>query len=247
MENRIDTGYASRERNTKLLFGILVIIFGILFLMKRQGTPLPNWVISWKTIMIAAGVLQLYKHRFRSFFAYALIGVGTAMLINDFQPNTIDRKLIAPILVIFFGAFILAKHLNLLGNKKNGSTTLFDDDREVSSEDYIKSTAVFGGVTKNVVSKSFKGAKFNTVFGGTDINLTKADIEGPIRIKSTTVFGGVTLIVPSNWEVRSEITAIAGAVEDQRGIASDVTYDPSKVVVLTGTCLFGGVEIRSYV
>lgn len=246
MENKTDSGYASRERNTNIGFGILVIIFGTLILLERQGTQFPEWLVSWKTIMISVGILLLYKYKLRSIYPYVLIGVGTALLINDFKPETIDRNLILPVLVIVAGVYMVVKHLNLFGEKKN-STVIFDDEREISSDDYIKSTTLFGGVTKNVVSKNFKGAKFNTVFGGTDINLSKADIEGPIRIKSTTLFGGVTLIVPSNWEVRSEITAIAGAVEDQRGIASDVTYDPTKVVVLTGTCLFGGVEIRSYV
>lgn len=245
MINRTDPGFITRERNTKIGFGILVIVYGILILLERQGTQFPEWLISWKTIMISVGVLLLYKYKLKSIYPYVLIGVGSALLINDIRPETVDRNLIFPMLAIFIGVYIVVKHLNIFGDKHQ-STVIFDDERGISSDDYLKSTTLFGGVTKNVVSKNFKGAKFVTVFGGTDINLSKADIEGPIQIKSTTLFGGVTLIVPSNWEVRSQVTAIAGAVEDQRGIPSDFTFDANKILVLTGTCLFGGVEIRSY-
>ncbi len=242
-----DTVSPERHRNSKILAGFFVILFGVLFLLERQGMQIPEWVISWKTFMIAFGIVQLYKHKFRTFFGWALIAVGGLLLTNEFRPDTVDKEIILPIIVILIGVSMIVRHTNLFGSKKKVSqTTLFDDEREISSEDFIKSSTFFGGVTKNVVSKNFKGAELTTAFGGTEINLTKADIEQPITINATTMFGGVTLIVPSHWQVHSDITTIAGSVEDQRSLPSDVSYDPSKTVTLTGTCLFGGVEIRSY-
>lgn len=237
-----------RERNAKILVGIAVITFGVLFLLERRGMPFPEWLISWKTIMITAGLISLYKHKFRLFFSWAVVAVGLAFLINDFYPHTVDGQLILPLLVIAFGVHLVLKHTSLFGKKKDATpeTTLFDESRELSSDDYIRSSTIFGGVTKNVVSKTFKGAQLTTVFGGTEINLMKADIEGPITINSRTVFGGMTLIVPSNWQIHSNVTTIAGSVEDQRGYSSDLEFDASKLVTLTGTCLFGGVEIRTY-
>ena len=235
-----------RERNTKVLFGIAVISFGILFLLERQGMPFPGWVISWKTIVITAGLITLYKHRFRSFFAWVVVCIGVAFLSNDFYPHSVDKKLILPILVIAFGIHMVLKHTSLFNKNKEQETTFFDDSRELSSEEYIRSSTVFGGTTKNVVSKTFKGAHLTTVFGGTEINLMKADIEGPININTRTVFGGITLIVPANWQVHSNVTTIAGSVEDQRGFSSESSFDQHKLVTLKGTCLFGGVEIRSY-
>lgn len=239
---------SERERNSKLLLGIAVITFGILFLLERQGMPFPEWVISWKTIMITGGLISLYKHKFRLFFSWVVVGVGVAFLIEDFYPSALDRQLILPVLVIAFGVHLVLKHTSLLGKKKPGEheTTLFDEARDLSSEDYIRSSTIFGGVTKNVVSKTFKGAQLTTVFGGTEINLMKADIEGPISINTRTVFGGVTLIVPANWQIHSHVTTIAGSVEDQRAFSSDVQFESSKLVSLKGTCLFGGVEIRTY-
>ncbi|MFT6983246.1 MAG: putative membrane protein [Crocinitomicaceae bacterium] len=130
-------------------------------------------------------------------------------------------------------------------NKKD--TYIFDEEIDQSSEDFVKSTTLFGGVKKSIVSKTFKGANFDTKFGGTEINLSQADIQQPVVIHSTTALGGLKIIVPSNWQVKSEISAIFGSVEDKRAPISDLSRDPNKVLILKGNCTFGGVEIISYV
>lgn len=52
-----------------------------------------------------------------------------------------------------------------------------------SSEDYIDSTTVFGGIHKNIISKNFKGGDIVVFMGGTKI------------------------IIPSNWEIRNDVTS----------------------------------------
>jgi hypothetical protein len=61
----------------------------------------------------------------------------------------------------------------------------------------------------------------------------------------TTIFGGAEIIIPANWQVKSEIVSIFGGMEDNRyqRISDD---GPEKVLILKGTCVFGGVEIKSY-
>ena len=240
---------STRQRNSKILAGLFIITFGIIHLFERQGFPVADWVVSWKTILIAIGIVVLYKHNFRHFFGYVLIGLGGVFLINEAYPHTVDKNLIFPIIIILFGASMIFKSTNLFQSKKkqHDNMTFFDNDKEISSEDYIKASTFFGGITKNVVSKNFRGGEFTTAFGGTEINLTKADIQQPVTIKATTAFGGVTLIVPSNWQVKSEMTTIFGGIEDQRSLPSDISFDPNKTVTLTGSCIFGGVEINSYI
>ena len=238
----------TRQRNSKILAGLFIITFGVLFLLERQGMPIADWAVSWKTILIAIGVVTLYKHNFRHFAGYVLIGIGTIFLINEAKPETVDTKLILPVIVILFGGTMIAKSIGIFDSKKKRhNMTVFDDNKEISSEDYIQATTFFGGVTKNVVSKDFKGADFTTAFGGTEINLTRADIQQPVTINASTYFGGITQIVPSNWKVNSEITTAFGAVEDKRNISSDIENDPSKTLTLKGSCYFGGVEIHSYI
>src|SRR6202012_1055536 len=76
-----------------------------------------------------------------------------------------------------------------------------------SSEDFIDSTAIFGGVHKKIVSKNFKGGDITTIMGGTELDFTQADFTGTIRLDVTQVMGGTKIIVPAHWEVRSEVNA----------------------------------------
>ena len=81
--------------------------------------------------------------------------------------------------------------------------------------------------------------------GGSEINLTQADFNGTIRIDTTNIFGGTKLFVPANWDVQSEVVAIFGGVDDKRHLNGHA-IDPKKVLIIEGTCLFGGIDIRSF-
>ena len=81
---------------------------------------------------------------------------------------------------------------------------------------------------------------------GIQLNLTKADIQGPITINADVVFGGMKLYIPPNWGLITETTAVFGGVEDKRPMLSDENIDPNKTVTLTGNCVFGGIEIVNY-
>ena len=81
--------------------------------------------------------------------------------------------------------------------------------------------------------------------GVSEIDLTQADFTGRIRMDVTNIFGGTKLIVPPTWDIENDITAIFGGVDDKRKIHG-VNMDANKVLVLDGTCMFGGIEIRSY-
>ncbi|MDX2360435.1 MAG: LiaF-related protein [Crocinitomicaceae bacterium] len=244
---RARTKRTKRDDQAKVLVGLFIIAFGVIFFMDRSGMQIADWLISWETILISAGIVTLYKHYFKKISGYVMITVGALFLINEIGSDVIDTKLIVPGLVIVFGLVMIGKATNLFGTqKKKNRHVVFDDDTEISSENFIESTTLFGGVTKNIVSKDFQGAEFTTAFGGTEINLTQADIQQPVTINTKTAFGGVTLIVPSNWEVQVEVTTIFGSVEDKRSMMTSTEVDENKVLTLKGTCVFGGLEIQSY-
>jgi predicted membrane protein len=235
------------SKNAKLLMGLFVILFGVLILFKQMGMEFPRYLISWEIILIMIGLVMLVKHNFKKTSAYVLIIIGSVFLINDFFPFTIQTKFIWPALIIFFGASILIKAMR--GQKKNPYAKTVSQEQKSSSENgenYVSATAFFGGVTKNVVSKDFKGANITTIFGGTEINLSHADIQSRAVIDVSAIFGGITLIIPSNWKVQSEMTSVFGGIEDKRP-AYNLQEDESKLLILKGNCVFGGVEIASYV
>ena len=62
---------------------------------------------------------------------------------------------------------------------------------------------------------------------------------------TTAIFGGIKLIVPPHWDLKIQITAVFGGVEDKRPVQA-AKVDPDKMLVLDGAAVFGGIEINSY-
>ena len=130
------------------------------------------------------------------------------------------------------------------GTSTGSSSGMGYSAKSFSSEDYIDATTIFGGIHKNILSKNFKGGDITIFMGGAEINLTQADIQGTAALDITQVMGGTKIIVPSNWEIRSQLTSVLGSIEDKRqniGIT-----DPNKVLIIDGSSVLGGIEIKSY-
>jgi len=113
-----------------------------------------------------------------------------------------------------------------------------------TSEDYIDSTAFFGGVHKKIVSKNFKGGDVVTIMGGTELDLSQADFTGIVRLDVVQIMGATKIIVPAHWEVRTDVTAIFAGFEDKR--QQPTVNNPEKILLIDGTSLFGGIELKNF-
>lgn len=264
-KNRIEERWGDPKRRSRgrALTGLLIFAIGILLLLKTANIVLfPNWFFTWPMIFIAIGLVSGVKHGFRGGAWFIFIAIGGLFLANQADPSLHLDRFVWPIILIAVGLMFILRprryhhwrrwrdyHHNMdwkqestaTGTPENVSTMAGDYDRR----DFIDITAVFGGVKKNVLSKSFKGGDVTTFMGGCEIDLSQADFTGTVKIDATNVFGGTKLIVPSSWDVQNDITAIFGGVDDKRQI-SGVPLDHNKVLVLDGTCMFGGIEIRSF-
>ncbi|MBS1531690.1 MAG: hypothetical protein JSU01_15395 [Bacteroidetes bacterium] len=114
-----------------------------------------------------------------------------------------------------------------------------------SGDDFLDATSIFGGVKKTILSKNFKGGDVVNVFGGAEIDLTMADIDGKVVIEITQLFGGTKIIVPPHWQVVSNLSAVFAGVDDKR-LRKPGSGDNNKVLVLEGISIFAGIEIRSF-
>ena len=120
----------------------------------------------------------------------------------------------------------------------------FGKFNETWGDEYLQSTVVFSDVKKIILSKRFRGGEMVNVFGGTDINLLQADIQGPVVIEVFQLFAGSKIIIPTHWKVQSELTSIFGEVDDRRYIQGQI-IDDSKLLILRGTSVFGGITIKN--
>ena len=243
--------YSGNTRGGSIWTGIFIILIGVAALVKATVTDLPSWVFSWQMFLIALGFFIGVRHGFRGPAWLILMLVGGALLVTEINPDITIRRYIWPMALIVVGIFLVLRprrrHFrDYIDDKVD--TALSDaaqNEGSVSDDDFVDSTSVFGGAHKNIISKNFKGGDLVNIFGGTELNLTQADFTGTATIELTTIFGGTKLIVPSNWSVKSEVVTIFGGMEDKRNI-QNVTEPSGKILLLKGTIIFGGIEIKSF-
>ncbi len=244
-----------RSHHGHVWTGVFIILIGVAALVKASVTNLPDWLFSWPAFLILLGFFMGLKHGFRGPAWFIIMLVGTAFLIRDIYPDLALRRYIWPIVLIVVGAFLIIKPRRRFSGscyddtkRKNTqgveNATIIDESTD-TKEDFVDSTSIFGGAKKNIISKNFKGGDLVNIFGGTEIDLTRADFKGTATVELTTIFGGTKFIVPSNWTIKSEAAIVFGGLEDKRNPQS-IGEDPEKVLLLKGTVIFGGIEIKSF-
>jgi predicted membrane protein len=253
-----------------------IIVVGGFLLARQMGVLMPDWLFTWPCILILIGIFSGLSHGFRGGGWLVMILIGTFFLIDEMIPGVSFHQYLWPIGLIAVGLFMLLRpkrshwggghwghdNRNRFRQERrrlrqhirrnwrhpdytdSGHTGFGSANKSFSSEDYIDVTTVFGGVHKNIVSKDFKGGDITVFMGGAEINLSQADIQGIARLDVTQIMGGTKLIVPPHWEIRSQLTSIFGNVEDKR--QQHATVNPEKVLILDGSSVFGGIEIRNY-
>jgi predicted membrane protein len=240
-----------RHQQGRVWTGIFLLVIGAAALM-RNYSGAPEWLFTWETFLIALGLFMGLRHQFRGGAWFILMLIGGVFLVNNYFLHGNLNGMIWPIALIALGIFFIfrprsSRCRDWIEKKKQERTgsTFMNEKETYSQEDLIDTTSIFGGVKKNILSKKFKGGDITNIFGGTDLNLSQADLEGKAIIDITTVFGGTKLTVPSNWTVQSEAVTIFGGIEDKRSL-STLADNPEKILVLKGTIIFGGIEIKSF-
>ncbi|MGC4037450.1 MAG: LiaF-related protein [Chitinophagaceae bacterium] len=257
-EDRRDVRRARREelrrrweesgQNGRIWTGVFLLAIGGAALLRSFGVDMPVWLFTWQCLLIVLGLFIGVRHNFRGGAWFILMLVGGAFLLNDFYLNGDLRKHVWPIVIIVAGLFFIFRpKRNIQEQRKKWKDEWEQNISETppSKEDFIDATSIFGSTKKNILSKHFVGGDITNIFGGTELNLTQADLQGQAVIDITTIFGGAEIFVPSHWMVKSEIVTIFGGVEDKRSV-STVADIPDKVLVLKGTVIFGGIEIKNF-
>ena len=224
--------------------GLFIVVVGLIFLAQKAGADFPHWLFSFDTLLIALGLYVGFRHSFKGIGWLIPIFIGGVLLMDDIYPYYDLSQYTWPLLVIGFGLFVMLRPARRRRDWKKWDEAHLAEN---SGDDFLDSTVMFGGVKKNIISKNFRGGETVTVFGGTELNLMQADFTGTIVLDLTQVFGGTKLIVPSHWKIQAqELVAILGGVDDKRPLVNTQVEETNKTLILKGTCLLGGIEIRSY-
>jgi len=234
----------NKSTDRKLIIGIILMLAGGLLLLDTFNItqlPIRHYIFSWKTLLIAIGVVILATKE-RATAGYVLVGLGIIFWLPSLVNYSITlHQIFWPAVLIGIGILIITRrgsHAKRYRNLKDGTK---------NSSDYIEDVSILGGGTKLIQSKNFKGGDITAIFGGSEFSFKEAELspEG-CTIDVFTMFGGSKLILPDNWVVKSDMFSIFGGFNDKRIVKPEESGEKGVVLYLKGAVIFGGMEIKSF-
>jgi hypothetical protein len=229
--------YTLISQQFKSFFGSVVLFIGVYFLLKREfdlDLGLDQFI--WPVGLIALGIyLILHKKQ-----EYKVMEEARKNWEGS-RKNKADAK---------NSEHIEAAEVVEDTNASKEQSTKAPDSGFVRATgtafmDRINESVIFSGVNRKLMTKNFQGGKATVIFGGLDLDLTQVDFTGVVTLDLEVGFGGVKLIIPPHWDVRTEVSSIASGLEDKR-MFREGGVDTNKVLILKGTLLFSGLEIKSF-
>jgi hypothetical protein len=220
-----------------LILGVGVILVGVVLLLDqipgiRESRIMEFLKNLWPLILIAMGIARMDQGNSKR--PWILIMAGIVLLIVTLGHGRFD-DLIAPVILLGAGIFIVLRTL------RHQRRVLPIPD---VSEDYVRGTAVLSAIKHRIHSQAFRGGELTAIFGGFDLDLRQAIMEGDsARIDVFLLFGGGEIRVPENWDVTLQATAIAGGVGDKAS-GLPIIEGTRPRLILSGFILFGGVEVK---
>ncbi|OAQ41643.1 hypothetical protein A5893_00595 [Pedobacter psychrophilus] len=258
--------------NGKKVIGAAILLVGVALLVKQFNLiQFPSWLFSWPMILIVIGLASGVKHNFKKPGSFIMILIGGVFLLEKMNSDWNVGNVTWPIILIGIGIwFIFGKGYKRkdYANGRNKWRENFDltydsaaqnydsqtpkneepvanETHRTTGDEFLDSVSVFGGNKKNVLSKDFKGGDIVTIMGGCEINFLHADIIGTVVLDVTQIMGGTKIVIPPTWDVVTEMTAIFGGIDDKRSLVQ-VLPDRSKILLIKGTSIFAGIEIRNF-
>jgi len=249
------------NNSSRVWTGVTIMVVGLVLFLRNQGVDIPSWIISWPMLLIVIGLLVGYKRNFNGGGWLAMVLIGGFFTLGKITDYSFSKYYFS-LAFIALGLFLIFKpkrlgkrKLNAMREKQMADFTDVNQTAnsaegyvrtDVEDNDILDSVNVFGGSHHKIFSKNFKGGDVIAIFGGCDINLTQADFVDTITLDVVALFGGCKIIVPPGWEVKSEVTAIFGGMDDKRTVGPVSTEATRKIVIIKGVALFGGVDIRNF-
>lgn len=238
MPDEHDHHYPSHNR---AIVGVVLVLVG-LFLVLRNTGFFPGFIdhiiFSWPMLLVAIGLIMTLGSSEKTAGIIVMAVGGFFLLPKIFSETFYNYNMFWPSIFIIIGVIFI------VSRRKSGGPAF---SKGVAGDDYIDYVHIFSGGERQIISQNFRGGKLTAIFGGTEIDLTKAALAtGRNTIELACIFGGATIIVPDDWNVKIEVTPILGGFNDSRKLISGTPMDSTKQLVITGAVIFGGGEIKSY-
>lgn len=261
----------SRRRTRKsFLFGLIVLAVGVVLLLGQLNIVNPDHILRyWPSLLVVFGIHNLVEGcgGGRRFWGVLLILAGVILQLEYLGYDHIRFEIFWPVFIIAAGVMLMLQALGRSGGGggtsgrgwwrgSSGPSAPFGPsgtsgsagftEASGASESQLNYTAIFGGGEHRISAKNFTGGEIVAIFGGFEIDLSQAEMEGDrAEIEITSLFGGGELRVPDHWTVQIEGVGIFGGYGDKTIHPQINSGSPRKFLIIRGVSIFGGVGIKN--
>ncbi|MFO7658428.1 MAG: DUF5668 domain-containing protein [Bacteroidales bacterium] len=230
-----------KHYDKRMLAGVLVIIAGLALLLSNFdffSYEIKRYIFRWEVLLMGIGLVSIISSEHKG-FGVVLFVVGGLFFFKDIFGFQIDFwKLFWSALLIIVGLSILFHNKT---HHRHGKAFMS------ASADVLDEVTIMGGSEKIIHSQNFQGGKLTSIFGGQKLIFTKAKLaSGQNALELFAIFGGFELILPDEWDVKVKITPIFGGFVDKRIVHPESGHNSDKELLIYGTVIFGGGEIKSF-
>lgn len=224
-----------KKLSNQIIFGIILLIIGVLFLLRSTGIYNTGILLSYvPSLFIILGIYSLIKSGFKSISGpVTMIIIFT--VIQLLVLGVITWSTLAswwPLVIILIGAGIIINHYQR-------------DKSKVYTRDNIDLMAILGEAQNTIKSSSFKGGDLTAVLGGVELDLRDSQTgPEPAIINVTVLLGGAEIRVPDDWDLKINVVPVLGGVDDNRTRMSNSSPKEKPDLIINGMVALGGLDIH---
>lgn len=224
-------GNMNRSTVTRIVFGVIVIIFGLLALLGAIGAfnfgeAVSHW---WPSLIVIGGILLFVNNPRQFVWPSIAVILGVLFQLRQFELLSFNiGQLFWPVIVIGIGLSII------LNRSNRGSLKATDEN--------VSSTSVlFSGSDIKNHSDNYRGGNLSATLGGIKLDLREAKIKKTATLNVFALMGGIELIVPKGWKVQTNVAPILGGVD---GSKLETPKAGAPTLIITGDVVLGGVDLK---
>lgn len=254
---------------SSIIWGIILVAAGVIFALNSlEITNVDIFFKGWWTLFIIIPcTVSLVTDRYLENVAGNLCGIAIGVFLllcaRGILEYSMIWKLLLPAFIVIaglkmlFGGIFSRKYIESdddFDDDNDDEDDNDDDDEENNGEDdgegelvntpkrtrhIHRTSAVFSVRNVNFDGSVFDAAAINVIFGGVQLDLRKAIIEGDCKIHSNCIFGGVTILVPENVNVKINDSSIfGGSVNKTRH------HKGAPTIYIHNNTIFGGITVK---
>lgn len=224
------------KKLSNVLWGIVLIAVGAILALRAFGYNIDIFFDGWWTLFIIIPcTVGLFTESDKT---GNIIGIAVGLFLLLGCQNIISFaviwKLMFPAIIIligikliFSGTFSFARSKEINEIKQSGPAKAY--------------FATFSGQDIDLSGAELENLELTAAFGGIKCDLRNAIIKKDAVITVSATFGGIDIFVPDGVNIKKNCNCIFGGISSGKHRNSS---ENTNTIYISGTCLFGGVDIK---